>query len=101
MGISRTGTTCGGQKLMIDAILESKMATSGFRKTGKYCRIPTKIGISRIGTTCRGRKLMIDAILESKMATSGFWENWDILLNTYQYGYFQNGDDMWRPEIDD
>ena len=48
------------------AILESNMAASGLRKTGKYRQIPYNMGILRMGVTSEDQKSMSDAILESK-----------------------------------
>ena len=70
-----SGGTSRDRKSRSDAILESKMAASGFRKTVKYCQIPCNMGILGMGVTSRDRKLMSDAILESK-------------------GYFRNGGDF-------
>ena len=48
MSVSSTRLTLRGQKLSLNAILKSKMATYGFRKTVANDQIPPNMGISGI-----------------------------------------------------
>ena len=93
MSFSLTSMPFKIQKLSPNAIMKTKMATSGFGKTAANDQLPPDMGIFEIVMMHWSHESTSDNILNCKMATFGDWKTAENDPKTTKYGYFINQND--------